>query len=529
MTVRRILLLLSLLTFGLDPGLGQAQPVDQVDLGARCERLKGTDFSEVQDAPTQVTATLFIDPTADLPRHCEVFGYVSPNVRFELRLPSSWNGKFMEIGCGGHCGFLLEGLAASNCDASLRRGYACLATDMGHSGTGSDGIWAVGNLQARVDWGFRATHVVVLAGKAITGHYYAHPPKRSFFMGCSTGGRQGLQEAQHFPSDFDGIIAGAPPTHLSALYMDAAWSAKAIRDADGKLLLAADDLKRVAAAAVAKCDLDDGVRDGVIGNPFRCKFDPGELACQSAGKDWCLKPPQLDAVRKLYTGSRNSQGKNLTAGGLLPGSEDFAARIYIPTDDHPSSDGLIENGLRDLFFWPEAGPGWTLKQFDFDRDDKRMGSMEVLVDAGNPDLRPFKAAGGKLIVFQGLNDAEIARSTVDYYETVERTMGGRKMTEDFFRLFVLPGVNHCSGGVGADAADFLGSIEAWVEEGKAPDRILSAHVAATSSSFAYPYREFPKDAKAVQFSRPVYPYPIEARYKGRGDPSDAANFIAISR
>jgi hypothetical protein len=124
-------------------------------------------------------------------------------------------------------------------------------------------------------------------------------------------------------------------------------------------LLVADDLKRVAAAAVAKCHLDDGVRDGVIGNPFRCKVDPGELACESATKDWCLKPPQVDAVRKLYTGSRDSQGTNLTARGLLPGSEDFAAAIYIPTDDHRSSDGLIENGLRDVFFWPEAGPGWT--------------------------------------------------------------------------------------------------------------------------------------------------------------------------
>ena len=528
-------------------GVAIAEPAATVD-PAQCAALAVADFSQISDAPTQVISARPMTATQDLPAYCQLMGYVTPKVGIKLGLPSPWNGKFMEMGCGAHCGVLDGNSLPWSCDSALRKGYACIVSDMGHRGTGGgDGLWAYGNLQAKFDWGIRATHVAALAGKAIAEHYYAQKPKKAYFMGCSTGGRQALQEAQHFPWDFDGLVAGAPPVDLSMLYMTFVWGIRATHNAAGKALLGSDELKRLTAAAVAKCDLDDGVKDGIIGDPLHCRFEPSELACKAGQTHDCLTPEQIEAAKKVYSGPMNSSGVKLSLGGPLPGSE-YGTLAGSPHDwreaytgvdgKSPGYEGLATEGFRYLFFLPESGPKWRLSDFDFDSDYKRLGLMQSLYDSSNPDLREFKAAGGKMIIFQGLNDNSVLpRSTIDYYETVERIMGGQAATEDFVRLFLLPGVGHCVGGDGAFDADYLSSLEAWVETSRAPDKLISSHVRLEDIKFEsaddFPKlirrMEYPLDPSTVEFSRPVYPYPTRATYLGHGDSKDAHSFGPFPR
>jgi feruloyl esterase len=504
------------------------------------------DLSGIPDAATQiVSAKNSSAGSADL-SFCLIAGYVAPDVGVKMGLPATWNGKFIELGCGGHCGILPKDEEFSSwCGVELRKGYACIVSDMGHRGALSDqALWASNNLQAKVDFGYRATHVVAVAGKAIAERYYAHKARNSYFMGCSTGGRQALEEAQRFPWDFNGIVAGAPPIDLAVLYMTEVWNAKVAHDAGGKTLLTPDDLKLVHKAAVAKCGvrdgLKDGLKDGVIDDPLHCEFDPGELACKPGRTRDCLSAEQISAVKKIYRGPVTSAEVALSTGGPLPGSEsehwEWAGGTWNGlTAGDESAQESTGRALYRLFLSTEAPPGWRPRDFDFDRDYQRLSGS--LYDSSNPDLRRFKAAGGKLIVYQGLNDPWVPpRATIDYYETVERTLGGRAATQDFFRLFTLPGMDHCSFGDGAFAVDWLGALEGWVEQGHAPARLIASHVNVDDLSYDRPadmqrierrVAEFPLDPATVQFSRPVYPYPTQVKYKGSGDLSDAANFVPV--
>jgi hypothetical protein len=294
------------------------------DLRERCENLQSEDLSAVPDAPTQLTSSSIVPSQALLPAHCEASGYVAPNVGLRVGLPFQWNGKFIEIGCAGHCGVLDDAFFARSCSDAMRRGYACAVSDSGHRGKPKDGLWGSADLQAKIDWGYRAAHVTALAGKEIVQRFYTEHPAKSYFMGCSTGGRQALQEAQRFPSDFDGIVAGGPPVKLSSVYLTFAWGIRATHDGSGKPILSNKELKLLRDAATAKCDLDDGVRDGVIGDPLHCKFDPAEMACPTGHSDSCLSPEQVAAARKVYAGPATSTGVTLSRGGPLPGSE------YVP-------------------------------------------------------------------------------------------------------------------------------------------------------------------------------------------------------
>lgn len=511
-----------------------AEALTAADFSQSCRTLAAAGFSDIPDAPTQIVETKETKGE-DVPTYCHVKGYISPSIGFRLALPWHWNGKFVEGGCGRHCGAdsLVDKdgdwfLATNVCGPALRKGYACIWSDMGHPGTGSDALWGFNSLQAKLDWGFRATHVAALAGKAIVERFYAEAPKRSYFNGCSTGGRQALQEAQRFPWDFDGIIAGAPPVDLASLYVAFAWEFQATRDHRGRVLVGESEGKLLTDAAMAKCDLDDGVKDGIISDPLHCAFDPSELACKSGQTRDCLRSEQLAALAKIYAGPATPEGVRLTLGSLiLPGNEYTVLKGLSGLE---RAKGLVADGLRYLFFFPEESPTWTLRDFDFSRDYKRLGVMGSLYDASNPDLRKFKAAGGKILVYQGMNDSFLARQAIDYYETVERTMGGRKETQSFFRLFVLPGVDHCGGGDGADTVDYLSALEAWVEEDKAPDWLIAARLKGNPDvfqKFLHP-PSFPLDPQRIQFTRPVYPYPIGAKYTGRGDPNDAANFTPSS-
>lgn len=502
--------LASVMTIALNVVSSRALADAGGELSAQCNAFNTADFSSLQDAPTQITAAQWVEAKETLPAYCQVQGYVAPQIGFEIRLPASnWNRKFLMAGCGGFCGALWS----SACEGPLRKGYACIVSDMGHKSGLGDALWAYHNLQAKMDYGYRATHVTALAGKAITERQYRKAPERSYFVGCSGGGRQGLVSAQRFPWDFDGIVAGAPTIDTGALAVYTLEATLAIERQSGDPVLPHSTLSLMHDTALAKCDLDDGVKDGIIGNPSACHLDPVELVCKSGRTIGCLTEIQAEAARKIYAGITTSTGEKIHPGAAVGSELNWNLMGQLKE--------LFISAFRYMKSMPDPGPSWKLADFDADRDYKRSLMMEPLYSASNPDLRKLKVAGAKLIVYGGWNDVGIVpQSLIDYYETVERTMGGRKETQEFFRLFMIPGMNHCGGGDGADVIDFLSALESWVEHGQAPQRLLSAHVKAADYSNGHR----PADLSKAGFTRPVYPYPQRARYKGSGDPNKAENF-----
>ena len=521
---------LLILTYFSQSMMAQAEPtITDTAAAEKCLSLASASFSSIEDAPTQITESNFIATKDGMPSYCRVQGYVAPQVGFEIRLPvSSWNGKFMETGCGGACGFItIDWL----CPAALLKGYACITTDMGHKDEKGGGLWAYNNLQAQIDWGYRATHVTALAGKAITAQFYGKPPHKSYFIGCSTGGRQGLVEAQRFPWDFDGIIAGAPASDQSGAIMTRLWTGLAIGPKDESGILRPSDLKVVHNAIVAKCDMNDGIKDGLIGDPRMCKFDPMELICNSGANAACLSEAQATAVKKIYSGPTSSNGERIYAdGGFMPGSE-------LGLDYLRQFSGFDVDFLRYMVFIPDAGPNWQVADLKFERDYQRVAMMEAIYAGTNPDLRKFKAAGGKLILYHGWADTNIPPlMTVDYYETAEKTMGGPEATQAFLRMFMIPGMEHCGGGEGAGDIDFVSYLENWVENGRAPDKMIGAHLdrdqflktQENGPDLWAKWEEFRTDPHNIKFTRPVYPYPMRAEYMGHGDANDAANFKSVN-
>jgi feruloyl esterase len=523
--------------FSLAVGL-IAHPARAAETGAGpepCQAVMGADFSNVTDAPTQILEARAVAADAKHPAMCQVDGYVTPHVGFRLQLPANWNGKFIHIGCGGLCGVDFEEFdrdeierikPVMSCNPALRRGYACIRTDLGHKG--GDAKWAYQNLQGQIDHGFRATHVTTLAGKAIVEWYYRQPPAKSYFMGCSGGGLQAMSEVQRFPWDFDGVIAGAVPLHGLTTRSTLAdlWTYTISQDAAGKPILTMADIELLHRAVVARCDMNDGVKDGIIGDPRACKFDPGEVACGPAKTGGCLTPEKLDVVRKIYSGPTSPDGVKGFAGQVLGSELDWPQTVI--NGVHYVT--YATEAMRYLFLDPAPGPAWTRKDFDITRDYKRLGVTEAIHAAQNPDLRTFKAAGGKLIMYVGWEDRGRALLMADYYETVERVMGGQAQTQDFARFFALPGVGHCFGGEGADKVDYLTALEDWVERGKAPDRLIAAKLKAPEKpgDFTYLVEDFPPDPQQVVFTRPLYPYPAQARYSGHGDPTKAESFRPVT-
>jgi feruloyl esterase len=469
-----------------------------------CAGLLRLDFSSLADAPAQLTLAGSVDAAGIVPAYCRVQGYVRPRVRFELRLPrESWNGKLLMEGCGGFCGSLDF---ASRCDARLARSYACIVSDMGHVSTPFDGKWAWNDREAEIDFGYRATHVTAVAGKAIATAFYARPPARSYFHGCSTGGRQGLVSAQRFPADFDGIVAGAPVLRMPASGMVLAWAMRAMHDATGRRIVTSRELELLHRAVLERCDARDGLADGIVGDPLSCDVDPGRVAG--------LDEPQVTALRKVYDGPRDSRGRPLFPSGLPRGSELGWIGTLVNRDEGPPPFyGFIAELFRYLSFAEDPGPAFGLEDFDFDRDPPRLGAMAQIFSGANPDLTDFRARGGKLLLYHGLADPVVVpQPSIDYYELATRAMGGPAATRDFFRLFLVPGKDHCTGGVGAYEIDYLGALERWVERGEAPDVLVGTR---------------PASATQPPLRRPIFAYPAQAAYRGRGDPNDTASFMPL--
>jgi len=492
-------------------------PAQAANRGAnQCDALTRLDFSATRDAPFTTTSAEVVSDGAAAP-YCKVEGYVVPEISFEMRLPlSGWNHGFVLVGSGGWATEKFLFL----CKEPLRRGYACIAGDAGHQN--GQGLWMRSNPQAKIDWGYRATHATTLAGKALVRAFYGVPPKLSLMMGCSTGGYQGLVEAQRFPWDFAGIMSVAPDMDEAGLAMRTAWAARNLVGDDGHPVFTADDLAVLHQAALKACDMSDGVRDGIIGDPLACRFDPRTIVCKDGAKAACLTPRQAIAAVRIYAGPTTSAGERLTAGGPLPGSELGWAEI---TDDQ-FPDQFFRSALTD-----SPADGFSAAKYDFDRDYQRLGLAGTFIDS-NPDLRRFRQAGGKLLIVQGGNDAtEQPPALVDYYEMVERVMGGEQPTQEFARLFIVPGMNHCTGGDGAFAIDYLAGMERWVVDGRAPAMLVGAHVPkwATGYSGLLAGLTAPGAGQQVTFTRPVYPYPLHAQFNGRGDANDFRSFHAVER
>lgn len=485
---------------------------------AKCEALTEEDFATVPDAPTHISSAKWVEASADKPAYCEVEGFVAPQVGILLWLPpQTWNGKFMEVGCGGFCGttaFMFM------CEGPLRKGYACITTDMGHRAPEVSGVeWAYNNPQAVIDFAYRATHVTALAGKAIVQKFYGSKPQQSYFSGCSCGGRQALVEAERFPWDFDGIIVGAPGISYPDIALTSARKARLLTTPGGERLFDAKAIQFIGNAIIAKCDLNDGVKDGLIGDPRLCKFNPRDYVCKAGSTSDCLTQEQAEAALAFYSEAKSASGDRVGERAFLPGWEVSYLGL--------NSGALAKRGFYEEFFKymaliPNPGPAWKFESFDLESDYKRLGLIQSLLQADNPDLHTFKEHGGKLIFYHGWGDGGPSPLTsIEFYNTIERTMGGRAATQSFLRLFMIPDMDHCMGGKGPWSIDFLGYLEKWVEQGKAPELMIGAHY--TDDPMAH--REF--DSSEARFTRPIFPYPLRAQYKGTGDPNSASSFKAV--
>ena len=487
---------------------------------ADCTRLRALDLAALPDAPTAIVTAAVIEYGPDHREVCQVEGVVTPTIGFKLVMPTSgWNGKYLQGGCGGACGTT----QLFWCDDPLRRGYACLGSDMGHAGGVGNWRWAWNNVQLQGDFGFRSTHVAALAGKAVVAAYYGRPAGLNYYWGCSTGGRQAYHEAEFYPADFAGIVGGSPPLNETGSSVQLAWSVKANLRADGSEILGVPEAQLLHRAVVALCDLNDGIKDGLIGDPRQCRFDPAVVACRGRPeRGTCLTPEQVTAARKLYAGPHDSRGRAIGHyGGVMPGSELNWIGDYIDGPNRKAQyRGFIADVWRYLGLNPGPGPAWSLKDLDFDRDPPRLQINEALYRADNPDLRGFDAAGGKFIGFQGWSDTSVVPlGTVDFYETVVRTIGGLDRTKAFFRFYAVPGMRHCSSdGDGADNIDFLTALEDWVERGRAPDRLTGVNFDWRGVTYVAPV--WPRPADQIRFTRPVFPYPERAIWSGAGDAND---------
>ncbi|SEJ72299.1 feruloyl esterase [Sphingobium sp. AP50] len=441
--------------------------------GADCAELRYTDFSRTDDAITQITLARPIAAEKGVPAVCEVEGYVWRQTRFRLRFPlQNWNGKIYVQGTGGQAGGLPNDTSSTGRGAEpLRRGFASVSHNGGHYSTITDAQWSYNDGDAQIDSGFRGPHAVTMASKAIVKHFFGRPAEHTYYDGCSNGGREAMMMAQRFPYDFDGIIAGAPSIAVRDIFVNMYWIAELMRDQSraGFDMAAA---KTLHSSVIAQCDKLDGKIDKIMERPRECKVDFTPIICKQGPTENCLTPHQVDIARKIYEGPRDKDGKQIAPSSAFPGSEISWVSFITPrwTIDYAN------DFFRYSAFSPAPGPNWKPDPSKLAEYAKRMGVIEGTSAALNPDLRQFKANGGKLISYYGWNDAfGGSRSVIDYYEAAERVSGGLKNTQEFFRLFMVPGMDHCGGGEGASVFDWLTALDTWVVDGKAPDSMTGFH------------------------------------------------------
>ncbi len=468
--------------------------------------------AEAIDPPWEIPATsgAFGTPAGQTVNvsFCRVEGFSAPtgdsHIGFEVWLPlaDAWNGRLLAVGNPGFIG----GVARGALSGIVQRGYVAVSTDTGHTEEGY--FWAKGHPEKLVDWGYRAVHETVVAAKQLIQTHYGKPVQYSYWSSCHNGGNQGLNEAQRYPDDFDGIVAGDPAYYVSRLQAGSLYiSWVSLKDglrAPG--YIPPGKYPAMHRAALDACDAKDGLVDGIIENPPACGYDPAAMQCHGNDQPSCLTAAQVETAGKIYAGAKFNDGSQIY-GGYEPGTELGWAMMAGGPNPLTINAGYFQGMVFE-------DPDWDFRTFDPDRDtrlaEERTGAA---VDGIDPNLEPFRQSGGKLIIYHSWNETVIPpRSIIDYYRSVEATMGGRDQTNDFVRLFMVAGMGMCPGLGNAEDFDTQAAIQQWVEKGIAPDRILAQH----------------RDNNREVFrTRPVCVYPSVAKYKGDGDPNDAANFDCV--
>ena len=520
MIVRRVLAAAALATL---PAAFEAAMIAAPTNGTACANLAALTIPSVTiRAATLMNAGAFTPPGSrselSLPAFCRVEAVARPThdseIKFEVWIPPSdaWNGKFVGVGNGGYMGSISYPAMATE----LRKGYATASTDTGH--TGDDMRFGQGHPEKIVDYAYRAVHVTTDTAKLIVRDAQGRFADRSYFVGCSAGGQQALSEAQRFPDDYDGIVAGDPANNRIRQSFAFLYSWLATHSADGSPIIPAAKLQLLTKSAVEACDAIDGLKDGLIDDPRRCHFDPAKLQCpsvaagQAKDESACLTAPQVEAARKMYDGLKSPRTGEPIYTGWPRGSESFGETAiqswgtYVMDPKEPMRLGFFK-----YFLFHD--PNWDYRSIDWDRDLAYAEQTLAFFAPVDKDLTGLKKHGGKLLMYTGWMDPVVPpQDTVAYYENVTKTMGGADKTKDFFRFFAAPGMGHCGGGPGPNTFDALGALEQWVERGVAPDKIVATHATAGK----------------IDRSRPLCPYPQVARYKGTGSIDEAANFTCAA-
>jgi feruloyl esterase len=513
-----------------------------------CESLAGLNLPDTTITVAQSVAAGSFTPSSaeaipNLPDFCRVEGMIKPasdsNIQFEVWVPSSgWNRKFRAVGNLAFAGYMDFGAMAT----ALRDGYATAATDAGHRGDSPDweASWAQDSPGKVVDFGYRAVHEMTEKAKATIRAFYGQAPQWSYFEGDSNGGREALIEAQRFPEDYQGILAGAPALFFTRLMAAGVYNIQAPSLTNLASYIPASKIPAISAAVLAACDALDGVTDGILNDPRHCRFDPSVLRCNGAETDGCLTSAQIAQLKRIYAGLRNSKGEQIFPG-YMPGGEEGDDGWKVGITGGPGQSVISIMGLDYFRYMVFENPAWDFRTVSAERalqvaDEKTAQTL----NATDPDLRRFKARGGKLILYHGWSDPLIpGLGTVNYYDSVVAKMGLQE-TEAFIHLYMVPGMHHGSGGPGpnffgqfdfatidqklqgvAAATDpqhnISSALEQWVEKGTPPASIIAAK-----------YVNDTNPAQGVKMTRPLCPYPQIAKYKGTGDTNDAANFVCTN-
>jgi Tannase and feruloyl esterase len=510
--------------------------------GKTCEGLaQGLGISDGKITSAEVVAAgAFVQPGlkpdekppavyATTPAFCRVTATLAPtsdsDIKVEVWMPlTGWNGKFRGQGNGGFAGRIdYEALAAA-----VSNGYASGATDTGHSTT--DAKWALGHPEKIVDYGYRGIHEMTVQSRSIVQAFYGSAPSRSYFASCSNGGRQALMEAQRYPADYDGILAGAPANNWTPMLSAGIHALQAL---DGPGYIPGAKVPAIAKAVVAACDAKDGITDGVLNYPPACHFDPEAMLCKGADSDSCLTAPQIASLKAIYAGARDASG-HLIFSGTPPGAEDgpggWATWIFGKEEGKSAVNFFVTGYFSNMVYDSKE---WDFRTANVDAAlqlaTQKTGST---MNATDPNLKPFFSRGGKLIMYHGWNDPAIsAFNSINYYQSVSETLGAKE-TERSLRLYMVPGMQHCGGGPGAtsfgqddadiphDAQhDIFTSLVDWVEKGNAPSTLIASKISEHAASDPPP----PGSMKP-EMTRPLCPYPKEIQYSGKGDSHLASSF-----
>jgi len=469
----------------------------------QCDALASKSFGD----DVKIQSVKLVAARGNNPEHCDVRGVIWPEAQFALKMPTQWNDRFQMVGNGGTAGTISMGAV----DGAIRKGFASVSTDTGHDAKKEEFALFANetprNPNARrkfLDFAYLAVHETAVLAKHVIGVYYGVAPKYSYWVGCSTGGRQGMQEAQRYPEDFDGLVIGAPGLYNTGNGMRRIWAAQS-QLGDAELPIA--KLPLLAKIIYDKCDPADGLKDGVIEDPRKCKFDARRdlPKCKGADAPECFTQAQIGGIARIHGGVRDSKGKLIFPGEPVGAESVWAENVIFPTKTVlPRS----ESQMKYFYLDPPPGPDWKFTMFNFDVDPPRTVRNGSLVNAMNTDLAPLKKRGGKIVHYSGWADQQVnPLPGIEYHQAVTKRLGETE-TRDFYRLFMVPGMFHCNGGPGCSSADWLAATMDWVEKGIAPETILGSHM---------------EGGKATR-TRPLCTYPQIAKYKGSGSIEDAANF-----